>query len=214
MKNYISIFPGVISFVNYIRAVRYKLKSKKLLLGTNCSLGQVDFGGYNAVGDECSIQRSRIGAYSYVSRNCRLQHCTLGKYVSVGPNCLIGLGKHPVEAFLSTHPVFYSTRKQNGTTFVSENLFEEFEPIEIGSDVWIGANVVILDGVKIGHGAIIAAGSIVNRDVQPFEIVGGVPVKNIRYRFDEEKIKRILDLEWWNKSLPEINGIKQELGLK
>lgn len=214
MKNFVSIFPGVLSFRNYFSSVRYKLKSKRLLLGSGCSLGQVEFGGYNAVGDACSIQRSKIGAYTYISRNCRLQNCVMGSYGSVGPNCLIGLGKHPVDGFLSTHPVFYSTRKQNGITFTDRDLFEEFQPVEIGSDVWIGANVIILDGVKIGHGAIIAAGSIVNRNVEPFEIVGGVPVKNIRYRFEEDTVKRILASEWWSKPLPEIKRIKEELGLK
>ncbi|MEO1486680.1 MAG: CatB-related O-acetyltransferase, partial [Bacteroidota bacterium] len=71
--------------------------------------------------------------------------------------------------------------------------------IEIGNDVWIGAQVTILDGVKIGDGAIIASGALVNRDVPPYSIWGGVPAKEIKKRFDEHVIERLLAIKWWDK---------------
>ncbi|MEN8662498.1 MAG: CatB-related O-acetyltransferase [Lentimonas sp.] len=70
---------------------------------------------------------------------------------------------------------------------------------EIGSDVWIGARVTILGGVRIGHGAVIATGSVVTKDVDPYSIVGGVPAKHIRHRFDEGQRKAILQDPWWDK---------------
>lgn len=70
-------------------------------------------------------------------------------------------------------------------------------PVFIGNDVWIGANVIILPGVKIGDGAIIAAGAVVTRDVEPYEIVGGVPAKNIRFRFSDKQIKKLESVKWW-----------------
>ena len=76
--------------------------------------------------------------------------------------------------------------------------------VNIGNDVWIGANVIILPGVTISDGAIIAAGAVVNKDVKPFEIVGGVPAKTIKYRFDEDIINKLLKIKWWNWSLKEI----------
>jgi serine acetyltransferase len=76
-------------------------------------------------------------------------------------------------------------------------LFDEKKPIHIGHDVWIGARVFIRDGVKIGNGAVVAAGSVVVKDVPDYAIVGGVPAKIIRYRFSEEMIAELLNLKWW-----------------
>lgn len=89
-------------------------------------------------------------------------------------------------------------------------------PAEIGNDVWIGQNAVIMDGVKIGDGAIVAAGAVVTKDVAPYAIVGGVPAKLIKYRFDEATIKDLLRLKWWELSDKEIlslpvNDVKESI---
>lgn len=81
-----------------------------------------------------------------------------------------------------------------------DSSFEDYKPIIIGNDVWIGARVVILDGVKVGDGAVIATGAIVTKDVPPYAIVGGVPAKIIKYRASEEQIREYADSEWWNLS--------------
>jgi tetrahydrodipicolinate N-succinyltransferase len=72
------------------------------------------------------------------------------------------------------------------------------EPISIGSDVWIGAGAMILDGVNIGHGAVVGARSVVTKNVPPYAIVAGVPARIIRYRFTDEIIARLLEIAWWN----------------
>ncbi len=69
----------------------------------------------------------------------------------------------------------------------------------IGNDVWIGSNVLIIGGIKIGDGAIVAAGAVVTKDVPPYAIVGGIPARIIRFRFDKEQINKLLELKWWNK---------------
>ena len=76
--------------------------------------------------------------------------------------------------------------------------------VEIGNDVWIGANVIILPGVKIGDGAVLAAGAVVTKDVEPYAIVGGVPAKVSRYRFDQEMIEAFLRIKWWEWSVEKI----------
>jgi serine acetyltransferase len=70
--------------------------------------------------------------------------------------------------------------------------------ITIGNDVWIGAKSTIMSGVKIGHGAVIGSGSVVAKDVPPYAIVVGNPAKVIKYRFDEQQIKDLQNIAWWN----------------
>lgn len=73
-------------------------------------------------------------------------------------------------------------------------------PIKIGNDVWIGRDAKIMDGVSVGDGAVVATGSIVTKDIPPYAIVGGVPAKVIKYRFDEVTIEKLLELKWWDFS--------------
>lgn len=74
----------------------------------------------------------------------------------------------------------------------------------IGNDVWIGYNATIMSGVTIGDGAIIATNATVTKDVTPYTIVGGNPAKEIRKRFDEDTIKKLLDMQWWNWDIARI----------
>lgn len=76
--------------------------------------------------------------------------------------------------------------------------------IVVGNDVWIGYNATILAGVTIGDGAIIGNNALVTRDVEPYSIVGGNPAKLIRKRFSEEKIKQLLEIQWWNWEIEKI----------
>ena len=154
------------------------------------------FEGYNYLYGPVVLINSSIGRFTYVS-DARIVNCTIGRYTSIGPKVIAeGLGRHPVQ-YLSTHPVFYSKLAQAGITFSNDNYFEELLPVTIGNDVWISAGATILDGVRIGDGAIIAAGAVVVRDVEPYSIVGGVPAKLIRYRFNDETIANLLEIKWW-----------------
>lgn len=80
--------------------------------------------------------------------------------------------------------------------------------VEIGNDVWIGNNALILSGVRIGHGAVVAAGAVIVKDVPDYAIVGGNPAKVIRFRFSDEEINQLLQLNWWDWSE---DKIKQEM---
>ena len=121
----------------------------------------------------------------------------IGKFCSIGPNFICGWGIHPLNG-ISTSPMFYSTMKQNGVTLSSIDKVEERNQIKIGNDVFIGANVIILDGVTIGDGAVIGAGAVVSKDIPPYAIAVGCPIRILRYRFDEEVRKKFLSINWWN----------------
>lgn len=83
--------------------------------------------------------------------------------------------------------------------YFSDKKIENNFSVEIGNDVWIGDNVILIAGIKIGNGAIIGAGSIVTKDILPYSIVAGNPAKEIRKRFSKEEIEFLEKLEWWNK---------------
>lgn len=207
MRNILANIPLLKNWINFLIAIRYKLVSKKLTIGYYNELRNVKFGVFNSLGKSVSVLNSSIGDYSYISDSANLRNVTLGKFCSIGPSVKIGLGKHPFNEFLSSHPLFYSSRNQIGFSILKESKFIEFEEVEIGNDVWIGANAVILDGVKIGDGAVIAAGAVVIKDVEPYSLVAGVPAIHKKFKFTEDKIVEILNNPWWNKDLSEIGKI-------
>jgi acetyltransferase-like isoleucine patch superfamily enzyme len=139
-----------------------------------------------------------LGDYSYIAKNSSISHCTIGKFCSIGPNFCCGMGIHPTEG-ITTSPAFYSTARQNGMTFCSEDKVAESKKTLIGNDVFIGANVTVLDGVRIGDGAVIGAGAVVSKDIPPYAVAIGVPATVKRYRFDEKTITGLLESRWWDK---------------
>ena len=139
----------------------------------------------------------QVGAYSYVAKNSSITNCTIGKFCSIGPNFCCGLGIHTTEG-ISTSPMFYSPSKVNGAALVAAPIVEESNPTTIGNDVFIGANVTVLDGVTIGDGAVIGAGAVVSKDIPPYAIAVGSPIRIVRYRMTEEQIAAMQRIQWWN----------------
>lgn len=154
------------------------------------------------------IESTRIGRYTYISQNSWINRTKIGSFCSIGPNFCCGWGTHPLNG-ISTSPMFYSTRKQNGVSFCETDQVPEFGPIEIGNDVYIGMNVTVLDGVRIGDGAVIGAGAVVSKDIPPYAIAVGCPIRIVRYRFDADTIARLMKVQWWtwpDQDLPLIAG--------
>ena len=143
------------------------------------------------------VFNSVIGQYSYIAKNASISNTTIGKFCSIGPYFNSGWGLHPTHG-ISTHPMFYSNKKQNGISLSVENKIKEKKPITIGNDVFIGMHVIVLDGVTIGDGAVIGAGAVVSKDIPPYAIAVGNPIKIIKYRFEHQIIDKLLHKRWWN----------------
>jgi len=115
-----------------------------------------------------------MGAYSFINVECILNtNVELGRYVMLGPRVAIVGGDHVFD--VPGVPTVFSGRGTIGKT-------------KIEDDVWLGYGVIVMSGIRVGRGAIVAAGSVVTKDIPPYEIHAGVPNKKIRDRFDAEQI--------------------------
>lgn len=150
-----------------------------------------------------------LGSYSYG----RLQDLfsfpvktVIGRYVSMGPGVKIFQANHPLD-FISTHPFFY-----NNDIGVCDRELIHRNTLYIGHDVWVGANSIICPGChQVGHGAVIAAGAVVTKDVPDYAIVGGNPARIIKMRFNEHVIEKLIKSEWWLLPLEKIKSCTHDM---
>ena len=140
------------------------------------------------------LANSNINDFSSIGRNSTVINSEVGKYCSVSWNVTIGATSHDYTK-ISSHAFPYIRR----FGFVNFNK-RIITKTKVGNDVWLGANAIILPGLTIGDGAVIAAGAVVTKDVPPYSIMAGIPAKVIKSRFDEETVNRLMDLKWWDLS--------------
>lgn len=170
---------------NYNQRNSTKIKSNEASLKANYGYGVL-------IGESTIISNNvKIGDYSYINRGSYIENCSIGKYCSISSGVYICPFEHDYK-MKSTHPII---RQGKGEIRL---------PVFIGNDVLISLNAVILEGVIIGDGAVIGAGAVVTKDVEPYEIVGGVPAKHIKYRFSKEEILKLQSLRWWEWSIEKI----------
>lgn len=173
-----------------------RLRFPKCRIHRQCFLGEdVELADSVRIGDRTRLSKATsVGHWTYIRKDCRICNATIGNYCSIASHVTIGPEQHPLDTF-STSPHTYANRAGGRDA----DHPRPTRRVIIGHDVWIGLNAVIMDGVTIGTGAVIASGAVVTRDVPDYAIVGGVPSRLIRYRVSEEQISRLLASEWFLK---------------
>jgi phosphonate metabolism protein (transferase hexapeptide repeat family) len=160
----------------------------------DCELGQ-----FTDVAERVLLSDTVIGDYTYIERHCEIIYARIGKFCAIASDVRINALNHPMDR-ISQHKITYRPNEY----FLYAKVDKEFREarksavVEIGHDVWIGHGAIILPGIRIDHGAVIAAGAVVTKDVEAFALVAGVPAKRIKWRFAKSIRTRIIKLAWWD----------------
>ncbi len=175
---------------------------KNSQMGRHTSLGDCSRLDDSVLHDYARIDRYNhlfhaiLGEHSYTGPQTVIMHATIGRFTSISWGVTIGGAEHDCNR-LTTHSFLYN----NHDKLRPEGLpaYDRFaSKCEVGSDVWIAANATINRDVTVGDGSVIGANAVVTKDVPPYAIVAGVPARIIRFRFPEEFIQRLLQIQWWN----------------
>lgn len=168
---------------------------------------KTSFEGHNKIYKDVQLTLCRVGRGTYIGHGSKLHGTRIGRFCSIGREVRTAIGRHPSKGFVSTHPSFFSLKRQAGFTFTQRQLFDEEKYIDvenqtsilIGNDVWVGSHAILIDGVTIGDGAIVGAGCVVSKSIEPYAIYVGNPQKIVKKRFCDSEIEGLLQLKWWDK---------------
>lgn len=146
------------------------------------------------------VDNMTIGAYTYIRSDSELLCISeIGRFCSIGRNVMLGLTPR-------NHPIDWASTSGH----VSRGYDELCKPLTIGHDVWIAHNAIIMAGISIGNGAVIGCNAVVTKDVAPYQIVAGNPAKEIRFRFSNTDIQTLLESEWWDYDIKQLQSINFE----
>lgn len=152
------------------------------------------------------IINTKWGAYSGCGDYSQIIDTTVGKYTNISSFVKIGIRDHIYKNFCISDTPYTKEHIINKGPLELDGYW-----VKIGNDVWIGTNVVIVRGVEIGDGAVVAASSVVTKSVPPYTVVGGNPARFIKYRFDKITRNKLLEIKWWEWTHDEIIKRKNEL---
>ncbi|WP_208350288.1 DapH/DapD/GlmU-related protein [Pseudaestuariivita rosea] len=176
-----------------------RLFREKPFIHDGCSITESDFGAYTEVGAGSRIAYSSFGDYSYCDRYADIANATIGKLANIAAFSRIGATDHPLQTaachhFLYRSDDYWDDAEPDAAFFEHRKSRRAY----IGHDTWIGAGAMIKPEVTLGDGAVVAAGAVVTKDVDPYTIVAGTPAKPLRLRQPPEVAERLIALAWWD----------------
>ncbi|MEQ8896144.1 MAG: chloramphenicol acetyltransferase [Roseovarius sp.] len=165
----------------------------------DCEIVDAEFGRYCEVGQGGRVQHSVFGDYSYCDRYCDIANAEIGKFANIASFVRLGASDHPLDR-ASLHHFMYRSASYWPDAEDDAAWFEarKARRVVVGHDTWIGHNAQVKPEVTVGHGAVVAAGAVVTKDVAPFMIVAGVPAEPLRERLPGAVAERLMALAWWD----------------
>ena len=176
-----------------------KLSAETPLIHPDCEISESSFGAYCEVGRGSRVAQSVFGDYAYCDRVCDIANAEVGKFANIASFVRIGATDHPLDR-ASLHHFMYRSASYWEDAEDDAAWFEKrcARRAVIGHDTWLGHNAQVKPEVRVGHGAVVASGAVVTRDVAPYTIVAGVPAKPVRERLPSKVAERVMALAWWD----------------
>jgi phosphonate metabolism protein (transferase hexapeptide repeat family) len=174
-------------------------KLAETVIDATVKLRETTIGRCCEVLGDSALEYSELGDYSYLGPGCMIADAQIGRFCAIAAQVRIGAPNHPLDR-PSQHrftycPEYYTATAQRDHAFFRQRRADR---VQIGNDVWIGHAVIVMPGVRVGDGAVLAAGAVVTRDVAPYTIVGGVPARQIRERFSRAIAAQLSRIAWWD----------------
>ncbi|MBC7165539.1 MAG: chloramphenicol acetyltransferase [Roseovarius sp.] len=175
------------------------LQSDGAVIHPDCEIADCEFGAWTEVGRGSRLAHVAMGDYSYCDRFCDLANVEIGRFANIASCVRVGATDHPLDR-ASLHHFLYRSASYWEDAEDDAPWFDKRRArvARIGHDTWIGHNAQVKPEVTVGHGAVIAAGAVVTRDVAPYTIVAGVPARPLRARIAPDLAERMIALAWWD----------------
>lgn len=178
-----------------------RLSADTPFIHPDCEITDSSFGAFVEIGKGSRVNNSCFGDYSYCDRYADIANAQIGKFANIAAFSRIGATDHPLHTaachhFLYRSDDYWDDAERDADFFAHRRS----RTAHIGHDTWIGAGAMVKPQVTLGHGAVVAAGAIVTKDVDPYTIVAGSPAKVLRLRQPPEIAERLIALGWWDWS--------------
>jgi len=176
-----------------------RLSADRPVIHPDCEITDSSFGAYVEIGRGSRVAHSVLGDYSYCDRYADIANARIGKFANIAAFSRIGATDHPLDT-AACHHFLYRSDDYWDDAGRDEAFFayRKSRIARIGHDTWIGAGAMVRPEVTLGHGAVLAAGAVVTRDVAPYTIVAGAPARPLRLRQPRDIAERLIALAWWD----------------
>ncbi len=176
-----------------------RLKPDEPVIHPDCEIVDARFGRYVEIGRSSRVINAEFGDYSYCDRYADIANARIGKFANIAAHSRIGATDHPLDTaslhhFLYRSPLYWDDVERDEAFFTRRAA----RTAHIGHDTWIGHGAMVKPEVRVGDGAVVAAGAVVTKDVAPYTIVAGTPAKLLRLRQPEPIAERLIALAWWD----------------